>query len=168
MKTARLVCYLASLSVTIVVAPAYANGRSSPRSADMSLVKAVCEERSDERRLEIFRARLVGGDGPGETLNVRFGNAGEQLGIVTIRSLTLPRDRRQSDGFVSGTVIRENDKKEAPVMVQVGTAKSPVRLTGFTATGTSVGVDLAKCKKVDFSPLKASDAESKPTPRPKP
>lgn len=153
----RLICCIVGMSATLVVAPVFPNGRTSPLLADMVLVRAICEDRSDGSQHEILRARVVSSDGVAKPLDVRVGTASEQLGISRIKSMKLPSDISDSDGFMSAAIIREDDQHEMAMMVQVGSAKSPLRLVGFTSDGSSISVDLSQCKKVDFTRMKSAD-----------
>ena len=153
MKTIHSVSSLAGLLLAVTLPSAYGNGRSSPGPSE-TLVKAVCEQRSDGARHEIFRARLVDNNGPAGTLKIRAGGASEQVAMAGIKSVVIARSGRQADGFAKATLVR-NDRAKEEVLVQVGTAKSPLRLAGFSAEGTRVDIDLAKCGTVDFSALKS-------------
>jgi hypothetical protein len=140
-----ILCVIASF----IAAPAYPNGRKPPRSSDMSLVKATCEERSGGHRHEIFRARITAADG--QSLNVLIGNASEQIAIAEIKRLTLPNAQIDPDGFMKATLDRGNDTAMRSVMVQVRSGKASFELAGFTNSGTNVKIDLSRCKTVEFS-----------------
>ena len=157
--------YLLGAGAIFVVASAYPNGRTSPRPSEMSVVKAICEERSKEDRHEIFRARVVGSEGAADTLNVRIGNATEQMAIARVKSVTFLQDRVDASGFLSATLIRDDDNREMVAMVQVRSPKSTLRLTGFRSDGASVGIELLRCRKVTFA-AGAQSASDPGNPRP--
>lgn len=142
-----VLCVIASF----IAAPAYPNGRQPPRSSDMSPVKATCEERSGGHRHEIFRVRITAADGPSESLNVLIGNVSEQIAIADIKTLTLPNAQIDPDGFMKATLARGNDTAMKSVMAQVRSGKANFELAGFRNDGTSVKIDLSRCKTVEFS-----------------
>jgi hypothetical protein len=149
-------CVIASF----IAASAYPNGRQPPRSSDISPVKATCEERSGGNRHEIFRARITAGDGSAERLNVLIGNASEQIAIADIKTLTLPNARVDPDGFMKATLVRGDDTEKRSVMVEVRSGKANLRLAGFRNNGTSVNIDLSRCKTVEFSSGARSGGDS--------
>lgn len=147
----RLLHYALAVSATVVALSAYPNGRKSPRPIGSSVVKAICVDKSDGRRHEILRARLIGGDLPMEALQVRVGEASEQWPISQIKTLTLSSDRGAKDGFMNAILVRNDRPKPQQVMVQIGSAKSSVRLAGFAADSSDFSIQLARCKQVEFS-----------------
>lgn len=145
---------IASMCVMLFVSPAHPNGRTSPRPSDMVLVTAICEDRSDESRHKILRARIISTDGSTLTLNIRVGAVSEQLAIPQIKILELPDDKIDSDGFMRGVIIRYVDNREVKIdtaIVQVTSDKFPIFINGFTADGEKISVPLDQCKRVSFS-----------------
>jgi hypothetical protein len=152
--TIKFAGLFASMCVILFVSPAYPNGRTSPRPADMVLVTAICEGRSDESRHKILRARIISTDGPTTTLNIRVGTASEQLPIPQIKILELPDDNIDSEGFMRGVIIRYVDNREVKIdtaIVQVTSDEFPIFIVGFTANGEKISVPLNQCKRVSFS-----------------
>jgi len=158
-----VLCIIAILTVET----AYPNGRQPPRSSDVSLVKATCEERSGGHIYEIIRARVTGGEGSDETLRVVIGSVGERMAIADIKTLTLPTAQVDQDGFIKATLLRSDGTEEKSVMVQVRSGKAKLRLVGFRSNGASVNIDLARCKTVEFSSAAPSASDSNDRPEPK-
>ena len=156
----RLICYLFGVSASVIVVSAYPNGRTPPRPSDMSLVKATCEERSEGHQHEMLRARVIGSDGSADTLNVLIGKVGEQMAIARIKTLTLPSARVDARGFMKAMLVSDDDTEKRSVMVQVRSGKANLRLAGFRNDGSSVNIDLSRCRTVEFSSGARSDGDS--------
>jgi hypothetical protein len=135
----------------VATATAYANGINPPRVRGGSVITASCLERSGQRQHDILRARVASGNQSSELLNVRVGEASEQVPITQIESITFTGTTIDRNGFADASLMRRADSSDEPVAVQVRSAGSAVRLIGFKGSGSTVSVELQKCERIEFS-----------------
>lgn len=150
----RIISCLLSLLVGILIVGnvqiAFGNGRTTPPPSDALPLNAICNQ-SEGGQLEIFRVRLIEGDGVGETLKVSTGEDIAEISLRKIKQLKFLTTKVNADGFMKAEIIGTDNAEVTPAMIQVRSSDTAIRLTGFTSKGTSVGVDLLKCQAVAFS-----------------
>jgi len=151
MNRPRAVALVSGILILLAPAVVYANGRRPPEPSNTSPVKATCLDRAGGSEIVLFRVRLTSGAGTGEMLRVLVGSADETLGLQDVERLILPGASINNDGFTKAEVVRIGEDEATPAMVQVQSASAKVRLTGFSASGGALQVDLSKCKEVTFA-----------------
>ncbi len=146
-------CLLFLLTGALVISNvqiAFGNGRTTPKPRDASPLKAVCSQ-SAGGQLEIFRVRLIDGDGSDETLKVTIGGVIKRLSLSEIKLIRFLTRKINANGFMKAKISRNDGTEETSAMVQVRSDGTTIRLMGFTSNGTSVSIDLSKCQAVAFS-----------------
>jgi hypothetical protein len=159
----RVLTFVLSIVAVLTAGTVYPNGRTTPRSANASPVKATCIDRSDGERHDILRARINVGEGSSQKLTVLTDDLRQELPLPAIKRLTLPTAQVNGEGFMKATVVRRNDDKETEALVQAKSGSSKVLLAGFNSDGTDISIELSKCKEVEFSSAAgAGDSAEKP------
>ena len=156
------VCMVLAVVLIFTVSNSYSNGINPPRPSGTDTVKAVCKERSGGSQHELFRTQIVGGANPVESLTFVIKGATEQINIIDVRTITLSAGTVDSDGFVKGSLIRSDGTEEKATKVQVKTNNIPIRLTGFSKTGTRLSIDFATCESIEFSSVTTSNESDRP------
>jgi hypothetical protein len=149
--------------VMIAAGVAHANGINPPRLKGASVIAASCVERSTQAQRDFLRARITTGDQSSDVLDVRTGDAREEVAIREIASILLTATPVDKDGFVDGSLTRRDASTPEKVAVKVRTRDAAVRLAGFSDAGSTVTIDLAKCERIDFGePPRDGNAPSPP------
>lgn len=146
-------CLLLLLTGALIIGNvqiAFGNGRTTPQPSGASPLKAICSQ-SGGGQLEIFRVRLIDGDGFDETLKVAIGGVTEGLSLSEIKQLKFLTTEINAAGFMKAEISRTDAAEETSAMVQVRSGGTTIRLTGFRSSGTSVSIDLSRCQAVAFS-----------------
>jgi hypothetical protein len=158
----RILALLSCAAVLVVVNDGSGNGVNPPRLKETSTITASCHERSGTLQHAIFRARITHADESADVLTVRLGEASEQLAIADIESVALTDAAADRNGFVKANLIRRGDSKRESAAVQVRSKNSAIRLSGFNGSGSRINIDLAKCRRIEFSPAAAGEGKRLP------
>ena len=159
----RLALLVVGAVAMIGVGVAHGNGINPPRVKAASVIAASCLERSTQAQREILRARITTGTQSSDVVDVRTGDAREEVAIRDIASIGLTATTADKDGFVDGSLTRRDASTPEKVAVKVRTRDSAVRLAGFSDGGSTVTIDLAKCERIDFGEP-SRDAHATPPP----
>lgn len=127
-----------------------ANGINPPQPRDAITVKATCTTRTQPNVIEIFRARITGGEA-GLSLHLRIAGVVEETSLANITSIKFVSSKVGNDGYLAAKIVRLSAEKDESASVQVRAGKSDVALLGFGNTGATVKVRLSDCAAVDFS-----------------
>jgi len=147
----RLMVWSFAATTILISGNVLANGRTSPRSVELVILKATCESHAGGAAQDIYRARLVVGRNAIESLTVRKGPAFVDFKLGEIRMLVFEDKKPDSEGFVPAALFRQNGARErVGVLVRYGS--TPVRITGFAESRESLTVDLDRCRRLSFSP----------------
>lgn len=138
---------------------AFGNGRTTPRPRGASPLKAICSQ-SEGGQLEIFRVKLVGGDGSDETLKVTIEGVTEGLSLSEIKQLRFLTTEINADGFMKTEISRTDGAEETSAMVQVRSGDTMIRLTGFRSSSASISTQLSRCQAVAFSLVGEGETDS--------
>jgi hypothetical protein len=147
----RVLPLVFSIMVVLTVDTAYPNGRTSPHSKDISVVKATCTDRSDGERHVVSRTQITGVEGSSQMLSVLTKGVREELSLADIKRLTLPTAQVNGEGFMKATVVRRDGTEEREALVQVKSGPSKFHLEGFKGDGIKTSIDLSTCKELEFS-----------------
>lgn len=155
----RILALLSFAAALFLVNDGSANGINPPRLRETSPTTASCHERSGTRQHEIFRARITTASESTALLTIRLGDASEQLAIADIESLALTETSADRNGFVKATLTRRGDSRRESTAVQVRSKDSAVWLSGFNGSGSRINIELAKCRRIEFSTAAAGDGK---------
>jgi len=156
------VCMVLAVAVVFTVRNSYPDGINPPRPSGSSAVKAVCKNRSNGGLHEVFRTQIMSGTNPVESITFVIEDVTEQIDITNIRAITLSAGEVDSNGFVKGSLIRNDQTEERATKVQVKTNNAPLRLTGFSETGARLSIDFATCESIEFDPVTSSKESLSP------
>lgn len=127
-----------------------ANGINPPQPRDAITVKATCTTRAQPNVIEIFRARITGGEAS-VSLHLRIAGVVEETSLANIASIKFASSKVGNDGYLAAKIVRRDAEKDESASVQVRAGKTDVALLGFGNTGATVKVRLSDCAVVDFS-----------------
>lgn len=164
MKYSILFLLVIAPSILLGAGTAFPNGINPPRPKTVSTVRAICAERSSDRRYEIYRARITDGKASSEVLTFRIGPTNQQLDLTQIKAVLLPSKGGDSAGFATVGLVRRDSDKQESALLQVRSKDSKLSLAGFSQTGERIEVELAQCKTIDFAA--ASSMENGPPAKP--
>lgn len=139
----------------------FANGINPPRLKESTTITASCQARSGTRKHEIMRARITVADKSADTLTIRIDDTTEQLAISEIESIHLSDGAVDRSGFARATLVRRGESKEETAAVQVRAKNAKFKLSGFGSAGSGISIEIAKCRKIEFSTL-AKDESDQP------
>ena len=136
--------------VVIGAGVAEANGINPPQVKGASVITASCLERSTQSHREFLRARIRAGRQSSDVVSLRRGDTTEDVPLREISSIRFAGTAIDHDGFLAGSFMRRDARASEPIAVKVRTPDAAVRLAGFSKSGSTVAIELAKCEQIDF------------------
>ena len=171
MKRSDLAAALAASALCLP--PAFPNGINPPRPSGGQTTDAVCKDRGSGEATTVRRARILVDQSAG-TLWLRTGvEAGRRAQLASIGRIviapTTAEPETNTDGEAAATISLLQPAYEGPGFVRLREGTKPVRLVGFSDSGTRVDLPLARCAELVLTTLTTGPSGSEaPTPAPTP